>query len=75
MSKIQFGNSGFRKLSSQPSSVQRYIVKKENHLHKKSCIKLRDITHSEDPSESCINAASTVWVSLRAVFGVHTGWT
>lgn len=75
MSKIQFRNSGFRKLSSQPSSVQRYIAKKEIHLHKKNYIKLSDITHREDPSESCINAATTAWISSRAVFGVHTGWT
>ena len=30
ISEIQFGNRGFRKLSSQPSSVQRYIAKKGN---------------------------------------------
>lgn len=75
MSKIEFENSVFRKLYSQLNSVQRYIAENETLFHKKSYIKLRDITYPEDPLESCIKTAVAAWISSRAVFGVHTGWT
>lgn len=49
--------------------------KEEIHLQKKTGIKVSDITHPEDPPESCINATATAWFSSRADFGVHTAWT
>lgn len=55
--------------------MQRYIAENETLFHKKSYIKLRDITYPEDPSESCIKTAIAAWISSRAGFGVHTGWT